>query len=148
MFADTLTLFEYLVKNSILQDQNGGPCALNQSAVYMGLFNQPFDVHDGLEDVKTLRRILFASRLNLSIRDLLNHDDTYDDSLYLSKRQDLIETFGSLLYDNSDVKSTIGKCMVKNDRRRWPELYKLEKHLREIRQKRTCSSVIHIAHCF
>ena len=57
-FADTLTLFEYLVKNSILQDQNGGPCALNQSAVYMALFNQHFNAHDTLADVKPLCQML------------------------------------------------------------------------------------------
>ena len=117
-FADTLTLFEYLVKNSILQDQNGGPCALNQSAVYIALFSQHFDAHDALEDVKALRRILFASKLNLSTRDLLNYckpipfNDAYHDSLYLCKRNELTETFASLLHDNSDGKSTISKCMV------------------------------------
>ena len=57
-FTDTLTLFEYLVKNSILQDQNGGPCALNQSAVYMALFNQHFNAHDTLADVKPLCQML------------------------------------------------------------------------------------------
>ena len=65
-FGDRLSLFEYLVKESILKDRNGDSCALNQSAVYKALFDQGFDAHDALEDVKALHRILFSSPLNLS----------------------------------------------------------------------------------
>ena len=91
---------------------------MNQSAVYMALFNKHFDAHNALEDVKALRQILFESRLNLSTRDLLNYcqpipfNEAYDVSLYFCKRHELTETSGSLLYDNSDRKSTISKCMV------------------------------------
>ena len=76
---------------------DGGPCALNQSAVYMALFSKHFDAHDALEDVKALRRILFESRLNLSTTDLLNYCQPI--------------TFNEA-YDNSDGKSTISKCML------------------------------------
>ncbi len=88
----------------------------------MVLCNRNFDAHDALEDVKALRRIFFASRLNFPTRDLLNYckpipfNEAYDDSLYLCKRNELTETFGSLLYDNSNGKSTISKCQIRQER--------------------------------
>ena len=50
------------MKKSILKDRNGESCALNQSAVYKELFGEHFDVHDAVEDVKALHRILFSHR--------------------------------------------------------------------------------------
>ncbi|XP_028418739.1 uncharacterized protein LOC114544257 [Dendronephthya gigantea] len=72
-FGDSLTLFEHLVKQSVLKDRDGNSCALNQSAVYEALFDRHFDAHDALEDVKALQRILLTSGLNLSENELILH---------------------------------------------------------------------------
>ncbi|CAB4000413.1 exonuclease R569 [Paramuricea clavata] len=111
-FGDSLSLFEYLVKESILKDRNGDSCALNQSAVYKALFDQGFDAHDALENVKALHRILFSSPLNLSEKDLITHcqaipfDEAYQDNLYLDQRHQLAQTF------NTKLHGTISKGMV------------------------------------
>ena len=111
-FGDSLSLFEYLVKESILKDRNGDSCALNQSAVYKALFDQGFDAHDALEDVKALHRILFSSPLNLSEKDLITHcqaipfDEAYQDNLYLDQRHQLVQTLDTKLH------GTISKSMV------------------------------------
>ena len=39
-------------------------------------------------------------------------NEAYNGSLYLCKQHELTETFGCLLYENSDGKSTISKCML------------------------------------
>ncbi|CAB4031774.1 Hypothetical predicted protein [Paramuricea clavata] len=104
----------------------------------MALFNQHFNAHDALEDVKALRRILFSSRLNLSSRDLLNHckpisfNEAYDDNLYLCKRHKLSETFGSLFIRQQLWEINDQQMHGRKDRRQRLELCKLEKHLRQI----------------
>jgi hypothetical protein len=105
-------LFEYLVKESILKDRNGDSCALNQSAVYKALFDQGFDAHDALENVKALHRILFTSPLNLSGKDLITQcqaipfDQAYQDNLYLDQRLQLVQTL------DTKPHGTISKSMV------------------------------------
>ena len=119
----------------------------------MALFNKHFDAHDALEDVKALRRILFESRFNFT-RDLLNYcqpipfNEAYDDSPYLCKRHELTETFGSLLYDNSDEKSTISKCMQEKIAGSGLSYANLKRIIDKFGRKRTCSSVIYIASWF
>ena len=47
---------------------------MNQSAVYMALFNQNFHAHDALaRGCESFTSNIFASRLNFSTRDLLNN---------------------------------------------------------------------------
>ena len=39
---------------------------LNQQSIYQTHFHEPFPAHDAMEDVETLRRIVFDSCLNIS----------------------------------------------------------------------------------
>ena len=67
-FADSQLLIKSLIKDkhTALELENGGFCKPNQGSIYTHLFNEQFDAHDALEDVKALRRILFDSSLSLS----------------------------------------------------------------------------------
>jgi hypothetical protein len=67
-FADTLPLIKKLVqaKHPSLQLTDGTMSKTNQSAIYKQLFDESFDAHDALEDVKALRKIIFHSSLELT----------------------------------------------------------------------------------
>ncbi|CAB4021338.1 Hypothetical predicted protein [Paramuricea clavata] len=109
-----------------IHDRNGDSCALNQSAVYKAWFDQGFDAHDALEDVKALHRILFSKLLNLSEKDLIKHcqaipfDEAYQDNLYLNQRHQFVQTLDTKLH------GTISKGMVQN-RQQWLELREFTK---------------------
>ena len=72
-FADSQHLVKSLIndKHTALLLGNGGFCKPNQRSLYIHLFNEEFDAHDALEDVRALRRILFDSPLNLSTEDII-----------------------------------------------------------------------------
>ena len=63
--ADTLQLFKKLVKNKhpALVKQDGTSCHSNQQSLYKCVFQEPFDAHDGLQDVLALRKTLFSPTL-------------------------------------------------------------------------------------
>ena len=45
----------------------------NQSSLYSFLFAKSFEAHDALEDVLALRKIIFESRLELSLRTIIEN---------------------------------------------------------------------------
>ena len=68
-FADSLTLFKTLIRKKLpcLQNSDGTFPKPNQSSLYNFLFAKSFEAHDALEDVLALRKIIFESRLELSL---------------------------------------------------------------------------------
>ncbi|CAB4018109.1 exonuclease R569, partial [Paramuricea clavata] len=98
---EVLSRFIHYLGNSIRECQK---LTAHKSAVYKALFDQGFDAHDALEDVKALHRILFSSPLNLSEKDLITHcqaipfDEAYQDNLYLDQRHQLVQTLNTKLH--------------------------------------------------
>ena len=74
-FADSLHLVKHLIKDKhkALERETGGYCKPNQSSLYTHLFNEQFDAHGALEDVRALRKILFESSLSLSRKDIVEN---------------------------------------------------------------------------
>ena len=74
-FADSQHLMKSLIKNKHkgLALESGGFCKPNQGSLYTHLFQEQFDAHDALEDVRALRRIIFASPLNLSRKSIVEN---------------------------------------------------------------------------
>ena len=108
-FGESLSIFEHLVERDhpALQQADGGRCALNQSAIYMCLFNEAFDAHDASEDVKALRRMLFSSPLQLPHNLIVNHCKpitlqwALKDMQYLDGRHKILKSFEHKLYSPS-----------------------------------------------
>ena len=71
-------------KHTALLLGNGGFCKLNQRSLYIHLFNEEFDAHDALEDVRALRRILYDSPLNLSTEDIIKINNCSVDTQFIS----------------------------------------------------------------
>ena len=67
-------------------------------------FNEEFDAHDALEDIKALRRILFFSPLKLTDDDIVNKSNprpalfAHDDMKFLDERFERVQTFRRKLY--------------------------------------------------
>ena len=105
-FADTLTLFKSLIKikHSSLQNEQGQFPKPNQASLYEHLFQDNFESHDALEDVISLSRILFSSRLALSDEILVNRsslvsvNDAVEEMKYLDNRHRRLLTFQGKLY--------------------------------------------------
>ena len=114
-FADSLHLVRSLIKagNTSLQI-DGKACKPNQSAVFEALFQEKFEAHDALEDVKALDKILFNLPLNLTTEQIVNNSNlqpcshAFDDMLFLDKRFERTQTFKHKLFnpqsDNGVVK--------------------------------------------
>ena len=70
-FADSL-LFKTLIREKLpcLQNCHGTFPKLNQSSLYNFLFAKSFKAHDALKDVLALRKIIFESWLELSLKQL------------------------------------------------------------------------------
>lgn len=77
----------------------------NQSAIYKQLFDESFDAHDALEDVKALRKIIFHSSLELTPEMLTDQMSTaehvLEDTKYLDHRHEILQTFKGKRYHES-----------------------------------------------
>jgi len=110
-FADSLHLAKHLIrdKHRALELQTGGYCKPNQSSLYTHLFNEQFDAHDALEDVRALRKILFESSLSLSRKDIVQNSSVtsvshaVENMLHLDRRHKLLLTFSDKLFNASDT---------------------------------------------
>ena len=76
-FADSQHLMKELIKekHEALELEKGGFCKPNQGSLYTHLFNEQFDAHDALEDIRALRRIIFDSSLNLSRKTIIENSN-------------------------------------------------------------------------
>ena len=79
-FADSLHLVKNLIKDKhrALEVETGGYCQPNQSSLYTHLFNEQFDAHNALEDVRALRKIIFESSVSLSRKDIVENSSIAD----------------------------------------------------------------------
>ena len=110
-FADSLHLVKNLIKDKhkALELETGGYCKPNQSSLYTHLFNEQFDAHDALEDVRALRKILFESSLSLSRKDIVENSSVtsvshaVENMLHLDRRHELLLTFSDKLFNASDT---------------------------------------------
>ncbi|XP_068701266.1 uncharacterized protein [Montipora foliosa] len=110
-FADSLQLVKNLIKDKhkALEIETGGYCKPNQSSLYTHLFNEQFDAHDALEDVRALRKILFESSLSLSRKDIVENSSitsvshAVENMLHLDRRHELLLTFSDKLFNTSDT---------------------------------------------
>ena len=121
-FADSQLLIKSLIKDkhTALELENGGFCKPNQGSIYTHLFNEQFDAHDALEDVKALRRILFDSSLSLSKKNIVENSSVIsvsqavENMLYLDRRHELLGTFSNKLFDASNDNGPIKRSMAQN----------------------------------
>ena len=74
-FVDSQHLMKEFIKgkHEALELEKGGFCKPNQGSLYTHLFNERFDAHDALEDVRALRRIIFDSALNFSRKTIVEN---------------------------------------------------------------------------
>ena len=106
-FAESPSLFKELIKSQLpaLTNSDGTLPKTNQSSIYTTLFNQTFDVHDALENVLALRRILFSSKLELFSKliiensSLVNANHAFEDVVYLDGRHKKLQSFRGKLFD-------------------------------------------------
>ena len=92
--ADSLHLVKNLIKDKhkTLELETGGYCKPNQSSLYTHLFNEQFDSHDALEDVRALNKVLFDPSLSLSRQDIVENfsvtsvSPAVEDMLHLDRR--------------------------------------------------------------
>ena len=117
-FADSLSLFRELVKCKLpsLMKSNGTFPPINQSSLYETLFQQSFKAHDALEDVIAFHRILFSSRLQLSIKTivelsrLVSTSHAVNEMVYNDSRHRNMQTFLGKMFDPH----TNSGCLKKN----------------------------------
>lgn len=85
--------------------------------MFEALFQQKFDAHDALEDVRALHKILFDSPLNLTITQIVNNSNAkscshaFADMQFLDEHFERMQTFKNKLYhpqsDNGAVKERV-----------------------------------------
>ena len=105
-FADSLTLFKTLIRKKMpcLQNSDGTFPKPNQSSLYNFLFAKSFEAHDALEDVLALRKIIVESRLELSLKTIIENSGVVSavhaakDVKYLDHRHLLMQSFKDSLY--------------------------------------------------
>ena len=109
VFADSLPLARTLLKarhpslSSLIQ-ANNNLCKTDLSSLYQCLFNDQFNAHDALEDVKALRRILFSSSLKLTNAEIVEKGNprsaifVFEDMKFLDDRHRRAQTFCGNLY--------------------------------------------------
>ena len=120
-FADSLHLMKKLIKNKhkALELDSGGYCKPNQSIICNHLFKEQFHVHDALEDVRRLRKILFESSLSLSRKNIVENSSVISaphavaNMLYLDQRHEPLLTFSDNLFNVTDT-GPIKRSMAQN----------------------------------
>ena len=86
-FADSLHLVKTLTQNGHKSLNPGGKaCKSNLPSVFKTLFDEKFQAHDALEDVRTLRRVVFEFPLKLIDADIVKKWCTWTNVSYLCKR--------------------------------------------------------------
>ena len=121
-FADSQILVKHLIKEKhpALQLSSGNFCKSNQSSLYSHLFQEEFEAHDSLEDVKALQKILFTSSLQLSKEKIVNYSSVtnvcqaVDSMLYFDQRQEILQTFNGRLFNSDDDNGVIKQSMALN----------------------------------
>ena len=106
VFADSLPLARTLLKarHPSLIQANNNLCKTDLSSLYQCLFNDQFNAHDALEDVKALRRILFSSSLKLTDAEIVEKGNprsaifAFEDMKFLDDRHRRAQTFCGNLY--------------------------------------------------
>ena len=119
-FADSQVLVKSLIrdKHQGLQLERGGFCKPSQGSLYTHLFNEQFDAHDALEDVRALRKIIFESPLHLSRKTLVDNSnvtsvsDALEDMLYLDRRHELLLTFNNKMFNECNDNGAITRSMA------------------------------------
>ena len=118
-FADSLHLTRALIKACNVSLQiDGKACKPNLSAVFETVFQEKFNAHDALEDVRALHSILFDSPLKLTIgvqlvdnSNLKPCSHAFDDMQFLNERFERIQTVRYKLYhpqtDDGPVKQRV-----------------------------------------
>ena len=116
-FADSLSLFKTLIRKKLpcLQNSDGTFPKPNQSSLYnYFLFAKSFEAHDALEDVLVLRTIIFESRLELSLKTIIENSGVVSAAhaanlaKYLDHRHLLMQSFN----DNLNHSQYLKKNMV------------------------------------
>ena len=103
-FADSLILIRKLSKSKhpSLCLPDGSMAKTNQQSLYETLFNENFVAHDAMEDVKALRKILFASSLKITdemlIEDMTSTSHAEMDMKYVDHRYELVQTLKGKLF--------------------------------------------------
>ena len=108
-FANSLTLFKTLIRKKLpcLQTSDGTFPKPNQSSLYNFLFAKSFEAHDALEDVLALRKIIFESRLELSLKTIIENSGVVSaahaakDVKYLDHRHLLMQSTISTIHNIS-----------------------------------------------
>lgn len=119
-FGDSQILVKHLLKDKhpALQLSESASCKSNQSALYSHLFNEEFEAHDALEDVKALEKILFHSTLQLNKEKLVNCsgvigvEQAIASMTYLDRRHEILQTFSGRLFDPRDDSGAIKQSMA------------------------------------
>ena len=114
-FADSLTLFKTLIRKKLpcLQNSDGTFPKPNQSSLYNFLFAKSFEAHDALEDVLALRKIIFESRLELSLKTIIENSGVVSaahaakDVKYLDHRHLLMQSFKGNLHHPQYLKKNM-----------------------------------------
>ena len=104
-FADSLSLIKTLVKGgNALLNPDKKPCKSNIPTVYKAVFQEEFNAHDALEDVRALHRVLFQSPLQVTVADIVNNSNmkstffAFEDMEFLDGRQEHMQTFKDKLF--------------------------------------------------
>lgn len=114
-FADSLTLFKTLIRKKLpcLQNSDGTFPKPNQSSLYNFLFAKSFEAHDALEDVLALRKIIFESRLELSLKTIIENSGVVSAAhaanlaKYLDHRHLLMQSFKDNLHHPQYLKKNM-----------------------------------------
>ena len=108
-FADSLHLVKTLIKSGHKSLNPGGKaCKSNLPSVFRLLFNEDFQAHDALEDVRALSRVLFESPLMLTEADIINNSNlksasfAFEEVVFLDERFVRMQTFKDNLFSQSD----------------------------------------------
>ncbi|XP_068684754.1 uncharacterized protein [Montipora foliosa] len=96
-----------------LQNSDGTFPKSNKSSLYNFLFAKSFEAHDALEDVLALRKIIFESRLELSLKIIIENSGVVSaahaakDVKYLDHRHLLMQSFKDNLYHPQYLKKNM-----------------------------------------
>ncbi len=107
-FADSLTLFRALVKYKFpaLRNSDGTFPKTGQYSLYVALFQHAYEAHDATEDATALRKILFSSRLELSVETIVDNsrlvstNHAFSDMQYLDRRHRNTKSFTRIAFDS------------------------------------------------
>ncbi|XP_031570272.1 uncharacterized protein LOC116304652 [Actinia tenebrosa] len=94
---------------------DGSMSKCNQASIYQTPFQETYDAHDALEDVKALRKIVFDSSVNFSneilVGNVLSVEHVKNDTKYLDHRHELLQTFKGKLYHEKEKDYPVTKSM-------------------------------------